>query len=635
MSGIAGILSLDERPPEPKRVDALRPGLARRGRDGTSQVFRGPVAMLHAAFWTDREPTAQPILRTSDLLLAWDGRLDDARELESPLANERELHGTSSRASAPDLELLAAAYLRWGVHFVRRVVGDFALALWDSSARRLVLARDPFGTRPLYWAKTAESFVWGSTLSSVLAGAALAPDVDDEFVADFLAGLPAPDATPYRSVRAVPRGALLVLENGGARVHSFWRPEEVADAPPLSDPDVEERTRELFDDALRCRLRGSRPIVVELSGGLDSSTIACVADRLVREGGAEATELTTVTWTFEESPTADERAFARHVEERIRRPRVHVGEVAFPLFERLDEPFLEYPAMRWCFRGQSEATVAAAARRGARAVLSGFGGDDVMIAEQSAPYELVGLLASGRLAEAWRTYRLWRTRSRTPLPRFLWQAIVQPTLPNVLRRRLGPVPISFAPAVSPAFERRMRLSERLLRHYEIDRFALPDKRLQLAALKRAGLNVSWQWDHGPEPIENRFPYLHRPLVEFLLSLPMDQFVREGEPRSLHRRAFGRELPERIARRKGKRGPDEAVLRGLAKSWPRLERLLARPLVCERGYADRDGLKRFLSACRAGGEFEKTAIPVKLLALEAWLRQVEGLPPLPREDEAAA
>jgi asparagine synthase (glutamine-hydrolysing) len=127
------------------------------------------------------------------------------------------------------------------------------------------------------------------------------------------------------------------------------------------------------------------------------------------------------------------------------------------------------------------------------------------------------------------------------------------------------------------------------------------------------------WERGG--VEVRLPYLDLPLVEFLLAIPFEQKIRPGEPRSLHRRSLRDILPERIARRKGKRGTDEAFFRSVASEWPKLDAMFADARVCAMGYAQNSLLREALERARRGSE-AYTSMLSSLISIEFWLRALE-------------
>jgi asparagine synthase (glutamine-hydrolysing) len=122
-------------------------------------------------------------------------------------------------------------------------------------------------------------------------------------------------------------------------------------------------------------------------------------------------------------------------------------------------------------------------------------------------------------------------------------------------------------------------------------------------------------------VEISYPFLHRPLVEFLQAVPVGQSVRPGESRSLLRRALRNVLPEKVAKRRGKQGPDEALNRALAREWPRLQAIFKDARVCAHGYMNSEELLASLDRARYGAE-QNTYALLKTIALELWLRSFE-------------
>src|SRR5689334_7486195 len=185
MSGIAGIYTFERKQVEPRQLMVLAAALTERGRDGGNEVLDGPIAMVYRAFLTNAESRLerQPLLSPLGHILCWDGRLDNRAELLRLFAHE--LQGDRS-----DARLVLAAYEKWGADFLPRLIGDFALALWDASRKMLLLARDPFGVRPLYYCRNKIEVVWSSTLTSLLALRAVDLEVNDEYVAGCFALYP-------------------------------------------------------------------------------------------------------------------------------------------------------------------------------------------------------------------------------------------------------------------------------------------------------------------------------------------------------------------------------------------------------------------------------------------------------------
>jgi asparagine synthase (glutamine-hydrolysing) len=607
VSGLGGLIAPPGGQVGPAAVWRLARALEPRGSHGTTLLLHPGVAFVHAAL---REPdTRRPELwRRESLWLAWDGRLD----------NRDGLDGLLGDAPGHDLHRLALAYERWGLGFLDHIEGDFALALWDSRARRLVLARDGMGVRPLFYAPMGHGLAWGSTLRAVRAASGASGELDEEWVAGYFANAVEPGVTPFRAVRAVPPGHALVLEDDKLRSHTFWEP---GLRPPLRLPDdraYEERFEELFVDAVRCRLNDRGPVAAELSGGLDSSSIVCVADRLIRDLRAPATQLLTLSWVYPQSPTSDERRFIELVEEHIGRPGRHLTEDDGLAFVDLEAPDYDHPTALECLKRRHASGAQVMWARGARVLLSGFAGDHVLHSEFPGALPLADLAWSGRLREFAGALRRWHELEGTPYPVLLGSSLAL-LLPDWMRRRGGQGRLAGSSCLDPAFARRMHMKDRLARLAAPGGPGTPGKQRQIAAIRAAIRVVSWLYDTGGWPHETAYPFLHRPLVEFCLSVPGEQFMRPGQTRSLHRRALRSWLPERIAERQGKRGPDEALMRELAMGWDRVRPLLAEAEIVRRGFVDPQAFRRVLDEARFGRFGTDLLFLLKAIALEAWLR----------------
>lgn len=265
--------------------------------------------MVFRAFHTDRESKLerQPLVTTAGHMLAWDGRLDNRTELISQLRDYLDRHAT-------DVEIVTASYLRWGIDFLSRLIGDFAISLWEPATGTLLLARDAFGTRPLYYEVSSKRIGWSSDLASLLDNATGPLAIDREYIAGYLSAAPELDRTACKNIHSVPPGFAVAFRDDRITKREFWRPDSRQQIRYRRDSDYEEHFRELFRDAVGCRLRSDGPVWAELSGGLDSSSIVCMADQIVEAGESETSQLETVSYVYDKSPASDERRFIGEIE---------------------------------------------------------------------------------------------------------------------------------------------------------------------------------------------------------------------------------------------------------------------------------------------------------------------------------
>src|SRR5215813_12554626 len=176
--------------------------------------------MVFASFYTNLESLleTQPLVATGGQVLSWNGRLDNRDQLISTSRNELDNDRT-------DVAIVMCAYRKWGIDFPGKLVGDFALALWDPRANVLMLARDFVGPRTLYYFIDRTRIAWSTELSTLIDVAGVSLEIDDEYVAGFLTKLPGRDLTPYRQFRCVPPGHALIVERGQSKTQRFWKPE--------------------------------------------------------------------------------------------------------------------------------------------------------------------------------------------------------------------------------------------------------------------------------------------------------------------------------------------------------------------------------------------------------------------------
>jgi asparagine synthase (glutamine-hydrolysing) len=619
MSGaLGGLFAPDGPEPDLETLARLSGALAHRGPDGEMLRRRPGIALVQRALSLDGGRRGAPLFEQNGLLLAWDGRLDNRAELACRLGA-----GADAGPDADtDLGLIARAWETWGEDFPERIVGDFALALWDSRRRCLLLARDPFGTRPLFYVKRGGELLFASTLTALRAAWPLSPEVDDEWIAGYLIGVRDVEGSPFRNLRSVPPGHTLLADGvKGVTLRRFWRLDPEREVQCRDDGEYEERFRDLFVEAVRCRLPEAEPVFAELSGGLDSSSNVCAADRLLRDGAVTTPDLVPISEVYSLSRTADESAHIRIVEQRTGRPSHRLTEEDCPILAGFEERWFEIPIVLQCFLARHRRTLGLMRERGARVLLSGIGGDQILRSQVGMPVDLANLARTGRLREIPAALRHWHREQHRPYAELLWQGLVIPLLPRSLRTRLAPPPIALPDWYDRAFARRMDLRGRMAAVGD-ERIRLPTRRLQSATVELAIRKTAWRYDAGPEqPMLMLYPFLHRPLVELCLALPPDQLIRPGQTRSIHRRALRDLLPPEIAQRPDKRGPMEPILRAVAAQWPTLSRLLPDARVCQRGYLDPTAFRRALDEARFGKP-ERKLILLQVIALEVWLRQVE-------------
>ncbi|HEX3185687.1 MAG TPA: asparagine synthase-related protein [Pyrinomonadaceae bacterium] len=613
MSALAGILNLNGAPVDPRLLAEFGRRLANQGPDGGGQRQTGTIGIVFRANHADRESKLerQPLVSTNGHILTWDGRLDNRSALITQLRDYVD-------RSATDVEIVMASYSKWPTDFVARLIGDFALSLWDPATRTLLLARDAFGTRPIYYHANPQRIVWSSDLGSILDLGWLATEVDREYVASFLNSSPDLELTAYKNIHAVPPGFVLLVRDGHIEKREFWRPSIEPEIRYRSDSEYEDHFRELFREAVRCRLRSDAPVWAELSGGLDSSSIVCMADQIIASGEAESTQLETVSYVYDNSAASDERKFIGEVEASRARAGHHFHEdesVGRFLDLNFDSIVRANPTYR--FIARHDWVRAQMQQTGSKVLLSGVAGDNLLWSSAEVSPELADLLVQMRLPSLHRQLRRWSRATRTSYAGTLWRRAILPSLPARFTS-----PSAASTLMHPQFAKQIELVERSTHESDVRDVELPSARVQARMLSSAIRAVASCYYRDRVATEYRFPFLHRPLVEFLLAIPIEQKLRPGESRSLQRRALKHVLPTAILTRRGKRWSNEALCRTLANNWREVEWLFREPRVCEYGFVDARAFAETAKRIQHGLQSVNGEL-VGVLSVELWLRALES------------
>ena len=413
MSALTGIFKFDPR----NRVDRselmnLANDIDRLGPDGGGEYIHSNLGMAYRAFHTTPESHLenQPLVQNSCILM-WDGRLDNREELRGKLT--RKYQGTPT-----DLDLVIAAYDDWGTECFTEFEGDWALALWDAVKQQLILARDFIGVRRLFYRLDEDGVAWCSTLEPLVLQSRASLHLDLDYLAGCLYPRPPIETSPYREIRGVlPSHFLTVQHDGKLATKRYWALNPHDRIRHSSDADYEHHFRDVFRRSVERRLRANHTILAELSGGLDSSSIVCMADYIRRESPGVPIE--TLSFYDTDEPSGDERPYFSLVEQRRGRMGYRVSKSEFAR-EARDEALEPLPdcyfaaspgyfakSLRWASvidRIQREA--------GARVVLSGLGGDEFLGGVQYEAPELANYLVEGKLVSVVRSLYRWSLARR-------------------------------------------------------------------------------------------------------------------------------------------------------------------------------------------------------------------------------
>ncbi len=604
MSSIAGIYCLDGQPADPGLLSRVTDRLAHWGPDGASHWLHGPVGFGHGLLQTTPESAHEKLPVTNDrgdLVITADARLDNRDDLLSAL-------GLDAAPTDPvtDAELILRAYERWGKACPGRLIGDFAFAIWDAGRGRLFCARDPIGVKPLYYRFDGRRFLWASEPWALMVDGAGSRGPNLSLVSLYLLGrYDEPRETLFRGVFRLPPAHSMVLEGGQLREARYWDLDPGARIRYRDDAEYAAHFLELFREAVRARLRSHDRVGAWLSGGLDSSSIVCVARTLCEEGVGPQTGFETFSLLFDGLP-CDERRYIAEVVSRSAVPGTCVSWGAHWLGPELEEAW-QHPDSSYVqsFLWEGPA-LALAKKKGIRVMLDGIGGDDLL----AAGYDhLTDLARGGRLLELLRQLRHDAAYLGTRSPASLFVAYcVRPLLPRPLTMVLRPLLRPFrgdgvAALVDAAALKRLGVEERLRSVAPGPHFPTHAQQ-RIADLLRGGWNTNVALDiigrftarFGVEP---RYPFFDRRLVEFLVAIPEEQRWRGEWPKAVLRHAMTGILPEPVRARKGKVNFTSALgLQLVERNGGIVEEFIRTSTLGELGIVRTDQLRRLFDECRA-------------------------------------
>lgn len=609
MAGIALIFHRDGSPVPPELLAGVLDRLDHRGPDGRD-VRRAPEAVLGCQhFWTTPEAVGeiQPVSAPGgQVWLALDGRLDNRGELllALPLAV-----GPDGRAPT-DAELALAAYRRWGRDFLGRLLGSFAVVVYDRPRRRILLGRDALGNRSLFYHLDRRFLVAASEEAAVLAHPAVSGEPDETTLARYFAvEAPLPGDTFFREVRELPPASGLLIAQAGTAAWTHWQPRSDRTLRYRREAEYAEHLRQLLKESVRARMRAQHPPAVLMSGGLDSGSVAALA---AGERAAAGGRLKTFSWIFDELPVSDEREFMEPMARELELDAHWIrGDDAWPLSELDTWPRNPNAPLEGVYRRLQQRSYAAAREAGGRVLLTGDGGDHLWAGSLDW---LRDLLAQQRLATAGRELarglgsphgEFHAAHLRGGVARALG---VQRTAGPAAAAWLTPLALervraagSSAGAASPRPGGRSERLERIL-----------DPRLSGSGVLEAG-------NAARSGIEVRRPFRDRRVVELFLALPAHQLYRPGWTKWLLRRAMVGLLPEPVRLRRRVSSLFPLCARGLVeREADTAAELLNPPGARWRRYVREDWMQAvFPARIRAQIDGIGTVVPWRAITMELW------------------
>lgn len=652
MSAIVGVYNLDGRTVERSTVEQMVTVLAHRGPDGAGVWSEGAVGLGHRMLWTTPESLHEelPLVdKSRDLTITADARIDNREELMEQLGITALTHGEVS-----DSQLILAAYGKWGEDCPQHLLGDFAFAIWDGREQKLFCARDHMGVKAFYYHHApGKFFAFASEIKGLMCVPGVPRRLNDNSIGEHLASFCGDSIHTFfeEILRLPPAHTLTFSKSKEAQLKRYWALDPSRELRLNSDEEYAEKFREIFTEAVRCRMRSAFPVGSMLSGGLDSSSITCVArDLLAQDTSKEESEriLPTFTAFFEKHKQCDER---RYINQTIAQGGLE------PHFFNAEEfsPLSDIDKILWHVEelfsaGNTHITWRAsslAQKRGVRVLLDGYDGDTTVSHGTGLFYELA---RSGRWITLARELKGYTDKvTKQPFKKAFWAWVLRygimpkveklkthkflgklvrssrksaRKLPQSLGEQLPASRPAWGTFINPDFVRNTNLAQRQKDSvWGAPKTEREDHHHQLTWTKTP---LTLEWGSRMEAmfsIETRYPFWDKRLVEFCLSLPAEQKLHQGYIRMVMRRAMTGILPPAVQWRSDKSNLYPAWQDGLLTyERDRLEEVVLRNSQSIEKYFDVEALRRAYDRYISGQAIPADVVALcKSVVLSRWLQ----------------
>ena len=552
VNGIFGIFQLNCEPVDFSRLDTMRRAMPEWGPDGNGILVDGFVGLGQMRLFTTPEAALERLpvgVKERGIFFTAAGRVDNREYLLKQLAINKE------PSTISDGEILLRAYLTWGNDSPVRIYGDWSFAAFHTKERRLFLARDHFGSSALYYYFDPRVFAFASSRKALLALNLAPVEMDELYLAQILISWPAyhGERTIHRQIKRLPPAHCVFVTPDGATARQYWRLEDVPETSLSRREDYADAFRDVFDEAVRCRLRTGGAVAVSLSGGLDSGSVAATAAAFLKEDGKRLIALTSVplsdTGKYVGGRFGDEYPFARCTagfSGNIDLHPVTAGAInpisaIRKMLSIINEPSFASSNFFWIL-----AIREAARAKGCRLLLNGAAGN-------------AGISWTGSVLSQPVAFQIRELGWRRLLKEHAKRCAPPSFLNKWLAMRMGQDPWARSTAIHPDLVRRLKLRERYLNDQDMYSGNAREERcriLQPGRFMGGCIQAETSVAHG---LETRDPTSDARVLSFTFSVPDRIFLdpKTGMDRWLIREAMKGRLPDevRLNRRRGRQAGD--------------------------------------------------------------------------------
>ncbi|MEH6584246.1 MAG: asparagine synthase-related protein [Halioglobus sp.] len=533
MSGFIAIINTDGSPVDEGLLSALTDSLAVRGPDQQKVWAEGAVGLGHTLFRTTHEAQYenQPASLGGNVWITGCIRVDGRKALLRKLKLDIALDKT------PDSELVLHAYRAWGESCLEQLLGDFAFVIWDGPRQKLFCARDRFGMRQLYHARTPQGYVVSNSLATMRQHPAVSSTLNDQAIGDFLLLgdhiWTDKTQTAFEDVKTLPPSHQMTITATGTDIRQYW--DVPVDVPLLryrNPQDYVDHFHAVFTEAVEDRLRTDK-VVITLSGGMDSSAIAATATEIQRRSQS-GLSLQAVTAVYDELHPCEEEYYSGLVAEHLKLPIHYVRADNYPFLDNAacwTRPLALYQPGLWVAIDQ-------AAMQHGRVMLTGSAGDNLL--HYTPPFSARDSVNPFHTLP--QLIRMARQYGKVPpLGTGLMAKL------NALRGRENKTLLPYPPWINPELEEQLQLKKRWQKYCDLSSSSTHPRHpwLQEALVDPDWNTDDMQADNQAALTEQRDPFMDLRLVKFVLSLRSLPWLYK---KHILRQSMKHRLPEIITQR---------------------------------------------------------------------------------------
>lgn len=616
MCGIAGIYNLNGETASSTIIKKMTDIQWHRGPDDEGHYINSKVGLGHRRLSIiDLSPAGHQPMSNEDgtIWITYNGEVYNYIELTPELKAKGHVFKSST-----DTEVVIHAYEEYGEECLQKFNGMFAFAIWDDRKKKFFCARDRFGIKPFYYYFDGRRFHFASEIKSIITDSTIERKPNDQIIYDYLAHglLDHTEYTFFEGIKRLMPAHYLVIENSQVKIRRYWDLDPGNIQKEIDDEECERKFYELFRDSIRLQLRSDVPVGTCLSGGLDSSSIVCVANDLLKELTNEPQQKT-FSSCFEDKKY-DERTFIEVVIEKTGAEANYTfpkGEELFDLIQDLiwyqDEPFGSTSIFaQWH-------VMKLAKERGVKVLLDGQGADELLagyhayyisyFADLFKSFKFINLIKELNLYSKYHSYSKLKALMAIFII-YMTQNFLKNNNMRIIRKN---------DLLKPEFIRANNKDKIHILKYKsyLQNHLYQSLIADLPALLRYEDRNSMAFS-----VESRVPFLDYRLVEFVFSLPSNQKINNGITKIILRNALKNILPEKVRNRLDKMGfvtPEDIWFRTCAKD--KILEIINSVSFRERKYFNfPEILKEFKAHCKEEKNISFTIW--RWINLEMWLRR---------------